>query len=60
MKQPYFSIIIPVYKVEQYIRQCIDSIILQDFQDYELILVDDSSPDNSLLICREYEKSMQI
>ena len=56
MKQPYFSIIIPVYKVEQYIRQCIDSIILQDFQDYELILVDDSSPDNSLLICREYEK----
>ena len=49
-----FSIIIPVYKVEQYICQCIDSVISQSFDDYEVILVDDGSPDACPEICDDY------
>lgn len=49
-----FSVIVPVYKVEDYIRQCVDSILMQDFTDYEAILVDDGSPDNCGKICDEY------
>lgn len=51
---PYVSIIVPVYKVEKYIRQCIDSILAQTFTDWEVLLVDDGSPDNSGSICDEY------
>lgn len=49
-----FSIVIPVYNVETYLRQCIDSILCQTFTDYEIILVDDGSTDNCPLICDEY------
>ncbi len=52
----HLSIIIPVYKVEEYLRKCIDSILQQDYNDYELILVDDGSPDNCPQICDEYSK----
>jgi len=48
------SIIIPVYKVEQYLRRCLDSVISQTFTNYECILVDDCSPDNCPAICDEY------
>lgn len=48
------SIIIPVYKVEQYLRQCLDSIVHQTYRDLEIILVDDGSPDNCGVICDEY------
>ena len=48
-----FSIIIPVYKVEAYLSQCIESILVQTYKDYELILVDDGSPDNCPKICDE-------
>ncbi|MBR3299598.1 MAG: glycosyltransferase family 2 protein [Clostridia bacterium] len=48
-----FSIIIPVYKIENYIRQCVHSILVQTMPDFELILVDDGSPDNSPSICDE-------
>lgn len=48
------SIIVPVYKVEKYIHQCVDSILSQTFRDFELILVDDGSPDNCPAICDEY------
>lgn len=48
------SIIVPVYKVEKYIRQCIESIVNQTFKDIEIILVDDGSPDNCPAICDEY------
>lgn len=48
------SIIVPVYQVEKYIRQCVDSILAQTFTDFELILVDDGSRDKSGKICDEY------
>lgn len=49
-----FSIIIPVYKVEAYLPACIESILAQTYKDWELILVDDGSPDNSGKICDLY------
>lgn len=49
-----FSIIIPVYNVEKYLQQCIDSVLKQSFLNFEAILVDDGSPDNCPAICDEY------
>lgn len=51
---PKISIIIPVYGVEQYLPQCLDSILTQSFTDYEVILVDDCSKDNSGKVCDQY------
>lgn len=48
------SVIVPVYKVENVLHYCIDSILNQTYKDFELILVDDGSPDNSGKICDEY------
>lgn len=48
------SVIVPVYRVEQYLDACIESILGQTFQDFELILVDDGSPDNCGEICDRY------
>lgn len=53
---PLISVIIPVYKVEPYLHQCVDSILDQTFRDFEIILVDDGSPDKCPAICDEYEK----
>lgn len=53
---PRLSVIVPVYKVEKYIHKCVDSILNQTFTDFELILVDDGSPDNCGKICDEYAK----
>ena len=50
------SIIVPIYKVEDYIRECIDSILAQTYPYFELILVDDGSPDNCGRICDDYAK----
>jgi glycosyltransferase involved in cell wall biosynthesis len=52
---PRLSIIVPVYKVEKYLRKCIDSILEQTFTDFELILVNDGSPDSCPQICEDYK-----
>lgn len=58
---PRISIIVPIYKVEPYLHECIESILSQTYQDFELILVDDGSPDNCGAICDEYaEKDSRI
>ena len=49
------SIIVPVYKAERYLHKCVDSILSQTFSDFELLLIDDGSPDNSGKICDDYE-----
>ena len=51
---PQISVIVPVYNVEKYLSRCIDSILAQTFTDFELILIDDGSPDNCGKICDEY------
>ena len=51
---PLISVIVPIYKVENYIKQCIESIINQTYSNLEIILVDDGSPDNCGNICDEY------
>lgn len=48
------SILVPVYNVEKFLPRCIESVLSQDFPNYELILVDDGSSDNSGKICEEY------
>ncbi len=52
--EPKISIIVPVYKVEPYLRKCLDSIVNQTYRNLQVILVDDGSPDNCGRICDEY------
>ena len=54
MKQPLVSVIVPIYKVEPYLRWCLDSIVKQTYTNLEIILVDDGSPDGCPQICDEY------
>ena len=49
-----FSVIVPVYNIEAYLPRCVDSILSNSFQDYELILVDDGSTDRCAAICDTY------
>ena len=51
-----FSVIVPIYKIEKYLCRCVDSVLAQSFDDYELILVDDGSPDQCPAICDTYAK----
>ena len=51
---PKISIVIPIYNVERYLRQCLDSVVNQSFQDIEIICINDASPDNSINILKEY------
>ena len=48
------SVIVPIYKVEAYLRQCVDSILAQTYTDLDIVLVDDGSPDNCPAICDAY------
>ena len=50
------SIIIPIFNASQYLRECIESVLSQSFRDFELILINDGSTDDSLTICKNYEK----
>ncbi|MCH3957750.1 MAG: glycosyltransferase [Olsenella sp.] len=52
IKSPTISIVVPVYNVENYLRKCIDSILRQSFKDFELLLIDDGSIDESAKICK--------
>lgn len=54
-RQVKVSVLVPIYKVEKYLHRCLDSVISQNFQDYELVLVDDGSPDNCPAICDKYQ-----
>ena len=54
MKKPIISVIVPMYNVEKYLRECLDSINAQTFSEYEVILVDDRSTDNTASIAKEY------
>lgn len=52
-----FSILVPVYNVERYLEECLNSLINQTFKDFEIILVDDGSTDRSGQICDQYQKN---
>lgn len=52
-----FSIIIPIYNVERYLETCVNSILTQTYSDYEVILVDDGSPDRCGELCDHYAES---
>lgn len=54
MNQPLVSIIVPIYKVEPYLRHCLDSLVNQTYTNLKIILIDDGSPDNCPQICDEY------
>ncbi len=56
MKENLISVIVPVYKVELYLKKCVDSLLNQTYKNLEIILVDDGSPDNCPKICDEYAK----
>ena len=56
---PFFSVIIPVYNVEKFLNECVDSVLAQTFKNIEIILVDDGSPDDCPRICDEYAQNNQ-
>ena len=53
---PHISVIIPVYNAEAMLNKCVDSVLMQQYADFEVILVDDGSKDGSLQICEEYAR----
>lgn len=58
---PEISVIVPVYKAEQYLERCVKSILEQTYQNFELILVDDGSPDGSPILCDKWaEKDSRV
>lgn len=60
MYKPDLSIIVPVFNMEKYLKECVDSLLMQTYNSYELILVDDGSTDSSTQICNEYGKDARV
>lgn len=56
MNDPLISVIVPVYKVEKYLDECVESIVNQTYRNLEIILVDDGSPDNCPQMCDDWAK----
>ena len=56
MQEELISVIVPIYNSEKYLEECLDSIIRQTYKNLEILLIDDGSPDNSIDICKRYEK----
>ena len=54
------SVIVPVYNAEKYLVECLESLVKQTYQNFEIILVNDGSTDNSSKICEEYKKKYKI
>ncbi len=59
-RPPFFSVVVPVYNVEPYVRQCIESILFQQETSFELIIIDDGSTDNSGKICDDYSSNPNV
>ena len=60
-KKPLISVVVPVYNVEKYLPKCLDSLLAQTWQELEIIVVDDGSPDNSWDIMQDYGRpGMQV
>ncbi len=61
MSSVQISVIVPIYRIEKYLPECIDSLLDQSFLNFELLLVDDGSPDNCPKICDDYaEKDSRV
>jgi glycosyltransferase involved in cell wall biosynthesis len=60
IEKPLISIIIPVYNGEKYLRQCLNSVLSQTYENWELLLIDDGSTDPSSYICDEYASDSRI
>ena len=58
--KPLLTVVIPVYNVEKYLKRCIDSILVQEWKNYDILLVDDGSTDNSPQICEDYAEAYDI
>lgn len=56
LEKPKVSVIVPVYKAEAYLYRCVDSLLVQTFTNFEILLIDDGSPDRSGEICDEYAR----
>ena len=56
MKDPKVSIIVPIYKVEKYLNNCVETLVGQTYKNIEIVLIDDGSPDNCPQICDEWAK----
>lgn len=59
-KEPIVTIIVPVHNTETTLQRCVDSLLAQDRNDYEVILVNDGSTDNSLAVCRQYDRDKRV
>lgn len=59
MGRPLISIVVPIYKVEKYLQKCVESLLAQTYENCEIILVDDGSPDSCPALCDEFEQKYQ-